>query len=275
MMLTAASPCLYRKWKAFDSPLAFLWLLCLKSVQVCSPHPQSVVTNKWNKHPVVTLTVKNHLSLCGLPAYWLAWRTLEPITSVACAPPVELQQAQSVGHSAPSPAPAKPYLALQFKFRLHLRPHTPWPCVTAEGKARAAGPVCESGGAHHGERGWASWDCWYWAARRAPGTIHQNRAVCTVGIVMNNPCFLYASLCYQAYPITLSVAFSTAPKISRCCICITHFFFFVYAKLWLWNVWADILMRQQKLCVLLAERSVQPLIVLFKIVTWLLVRKNT
>lgn len=56
---------------------------------------------------------------------------------------------------------AKPYLALQFKFRLHLRPHTPWPCVTAEGKARAAGPVCESGGAHHGERGWASWDCWY------------------------------------------------------------------------------------------------------------------
>lgn len=108
MMPTAASPCLYRKWKAFDSPLAFLWLLCLKSVQVCSPHPQSVVTNKWNKHPVVTLTVKNHLSLCGLPAYWLAWWTLELTTSVACAPPVELQQAQSVGHSAPSPAPLNP-----------------------------------------------------------------------------------------------------------------------------------------------------------------------
>lgn len=115
MMPTAASPCLYRKWKAGDSPLAFLWLFCLKSVQVCSPHPQSVVTNKWNKHPVVALTVKNDLPLCGLPAYWLAWRTLwthhqccmrsagRTATGSVCRPQ------RSISCSA------KPYLALQFK----------------------------------------------------------------------------------------------------------------------------------------------------------------
>lgn len=264
MMPTAASPCLYRKWKAVDSPPAFLWLFCLKSVQVRSPHPQSVVTSGWNINPVVALTARNHSSLCGLPSYRLVWRSLELTASRA-----QAMFCNRLSLSAPSPAPLNPatHSSLNLGFTSDHTHHGH--VLLWRGSRRAAGPVCESRGAHHGERGWASWDCWYWAARRAPGTIHQNRAVSTVGIVMNNPCFLYASLCYQAYPITLSVAFSTAPKISRCCICFT--LFFVYAKLWLWNVWADILMRQQKMCVLLADRSVQPLIDLEKMVTPLLV----
>lgn len=127
----------------------------------------------------------------SLPSSWLARPALEFTASSACAPPTELQAARlqrSVSCSA------KPSTALGFKFRLHLRPHTPRSWCVEEGGG-AAGSVWESGGAHHGARGWASCYCWYWAARRASGTIHQNRAVCTVGIVMNNPCFLYAPLC--------------------------------------------------------------------------------
>lgn len=75
---------------------------------------------------------------------------------------------------------------------------------------RADGSVCESGGAHH--------PC---CTAGLPGTVGieqrglpraqsiKNRAFCTMGIDMNNPCYLYPSLCYCAYPITFSAAFSS------------------------------------------------------------------
>lgn len=75
---------------------------------------------------------------------------------------------------------------------------------------RAVGSVCESGGAHH--------PC---CTAGLPGSVGieqrglpraqsiKNEAFCTMGIDMNNPCYLYPSLCYCAYPITFSAAFSS------------------------------------------------------------------
>lgn len=76
-----------------------------------------------------------------------------------------------------------------------------WPCLWFWGSSSSR--LCVAAW------GWAAWDYWYWVERSAPGTIHQKGAVCTVGIDMNNPCFLYPFLCYYAYPIKFSVAFSS------------------------------------------------------------------
>lgn len=76
-----------------------------------------------------------------------------------------------------------------------------WPCLWFWGSSS-----CRFRGAASGR---AARDCWYWAGRSAPGEIHQKGAVCTVGIDMNNPCFLYHFLSNCVYPITFSVAFSS------------------------------------------------------------------
>lgn len=76
-----------------------------------------------------------------------------------------------------------------------------WPCLWFWGSSS-----CRLHGAASGR---AARDCWYWAGRSAPGKIHQKGAVCTVGIDMNNPCFLYHFLSNCVYPITFSVAFSS------------------------------------------------------------------
>lgn len=81
------------------------------------------------------------------------------------------------------------------------RDESRWPCLWFWGSSSS-----RLRGAAWGS---AAWDCWYWAARSAPGTIHQKGAVCTVGIDMNNPCFLCPFLCNYAYPITFCVAFSS------------------------------------------------------------------
>lgn len=117
---------------------------------MCSPHPRSVVTNSCDKDSFFVPTGASEKSVClcavYLPPDWLDGR----LSSVAGSPLAELQEAQSLSRLQRSiTRSAKSSLALQFKFRLHLRPHTPPPCAAAEGKTRAAGPVCESGGAHH------------------------------------------------------------------------------------------------------------------------------
>lgn len=76
-----------------------------------------------------------------------------------------------------------------------------WPCLWFWGSSS-----CRLRGAASGR---AARDCWYRAGRSAPGKIHQKGAVCTVGIDMNNPCFLYHFLSNCVYPITFSVAFSS------------------------------------------------------------------
>lgn len=76
-----------------------------------------------------------------------------------------------------------------------------WPCLWFWGSSS-----CRLRGAASGR---AARDCWYRAGRSTPGKIHQKGAVCTVGIDMNNPCFLYHFLSNCVYPITFSVAFSS------------------------------------------------------------------
>lgn len=78
------------------------------------------------------------------------------------------------------------------------------------GWVRAAGSVCESGGDYHpcctaGLPGTVGIE--QWGLPRAQ-TIKKG-AVCTMGIDMNNPCFLYPSLCYYPYPVTFSASFSS------------------------------------------------------------------
>lgn len=146
------------------------------------------------------------------PAIWLVWQTLTLRQRCICSASrttASSVRRRQLRRSSPDPLTSTSYSGLNLG-----SPRTTHTTVMSDcrGEMRAAGPVCETGGSSSSRLcaavwGWASWDCWYWAEKRARGTIHQNGAVCTVGIDMNNPCFLYPSLCYHSSPITLCVAF--------------------------------------------------------------------
>lgn len=87
-------------------------------------------------------------------------------------------------------------LMLQFEFRFS-SDHTASLCLAAERRREPPAPSVILGELIALTTRWsrAASDCWYWEERSAPGAIHQKWDVCTVGIDMNNPCFLYPFLC--------------------------------------------------------------------------------
>lgn len=135
MVPTSAPPPLYRKWKPVDSPFSY-WLLCLKSVQLGSLHPLSAVTTRWNQHLVVPLTARRGQSLQQQSACFLIGSTSTWTHCQLCMRSANGTASGSVSRLQRSVScSAKPSTALGFKFRLHLRPHTPrcW-CVEADGR---------------------------------------------------------------------------------------------------------------------------------------------
>lgn len=153
-------------------------------------------------------------ALCTFTSHLIGMAEPNAVMRFTYAPPVEIKKSsvrcRQHQRLSPSLPPSTLYSSLNLgspqtthhrHVCLWMGDESRWPCLWFWGSS--------SSRLYAAAWGWAAWDCWYWVERRAPGTIHQKGVVCTVGIDMNNPCFLYPFLCYYAYPVKFSLAFSS------------------------------------------------------------------